>query len=198
MLLHSFAHALMRQFSLEAGYSAASLKERVYARPAGVVGGPMAGVLIYTSASDSEGTLGGLIGLGENEDTLYQLIRQSLESVSSVQAIQFVPNALWTRKDVPSMLRRVTRVCSRQRHRANVGIAIWIAQFSLKRWIVNDIHWPSSVSTLMTDTLLDDLQHLIQIAPPEIIFADSAATRLIRRGGIRQARVHCHRSTLQI
>jgi len=81
VLLHSFAHALMRQFSLEAGYSAASLKERIYARSSGVIGGPMAGILIYTSASDSEGTLGGLIGLGENEETLFHLIQQSLQSV---------------------------------------------------------------------------------------------------------------------
>jgi hypothetical protein len=68
VLLHSFAHALMRQFVLECGYTAASLRERIYARypnespsqPA-----PMAGVLIYTAAPDSEGTLGGLVSLGE-------------------------------------------------------------------------------------------------------------------------------------
>lgn len=65
VMLHSFAHALMRQFSLECGYNAASLRERVYAREPGEKGGPMAGVLIYTAAPDSEGTLGGLVSLGE-------------------------------------------------------------------------------------------------------------------------------------
>jgi hypothetical protein len=82
VLLHSFAHTLMRQIALEAGYSSASLKERIYARPAGHVGGPMSGILIYTSASDSEGTLGGLIGLGEDEAVLYQMVRNSLESIA--------------------------------------------------------------------------------------------------------------------
>ena len=32
VLLHSFSHALMRQLSLECGYSAASIRERIYAR----------------------------------------------------------------------------------------------------------------------------------------------------------------------
>ncbi|MFZ4829029.1 MAG: DrmB family protein [Phototrophicaceae bacterium] len=82
VLLHSFAHTLMRQIALEAGYSSASLKERIYARPTGYVGGPMSGILIYTSASDSEGTLGGLIGLGADEAVLYQMVRNSLESIA--------------------------------------------------------------------------------------------------------------------
>ncbi len=82
VLLHSFSHALMRQIALESGYASASLKERIYARPQGFEGGPMAGVLIYTSASDSEGTLGGLVGLGENENTLYRLIVKALESLA--------------------------------------------------------------------------------------------------------------------
>jgi hypothetical protein len=82
VLLHSFAHALMRQLALEAGYSAASLKERIYARPAAHSEGPMAGVLIYTAASDSEGTLGGLIGLGEDETRLYNLANEALQSMT--------------------------------------------------------------------------------------------------------------------
>lgn len=65
ILIHTFAHALMRQLALESGYAAASIRERVYARPAEKEGGPMAGLLIYTSAPDSEGTLGGLVSLGQ-------------------------------------------------------------------------------------------------------------------------------------
>ncbi|MGH2390987.1 MAG: DrmB family protein, partial [Chloroflexota bacterium] len=67
VLLHSFSHALMRQLVLECGYTAASLSERIYARPVDVEDGPMAGVLIYTAAPDSEGTLGGLVSLGQPE-----------------------------------------------------------------------------------------------------------------------------------
>lgn len=64
VLLHSFAHALMRQLALESGYTAASLSERIYSLSSEVDDGPMAGVLIYTAAPDSEGTLGGLVNLG--------------------------------------------------------------------------------------------------------------------------------------
>lgn len=57
LLAHSLAHALIRQLTLECGYSSASLRERLY-----VSEGPegMAAILIYTGTSDSDGTLGGL------------------------------------------------------------------------------------------------------------------------------------------
>lgn len=57
MLCHTLAHALMRQLTLECGYSSASLQERIYA---GLGDEQMAGLLIYTSTPDSDGTLGGL------------------------------------------------------------------------------------------------------------------------------------------
>lgn len=79
VLLHSFAHALMRQLSLECGYAAASLRERIYARAPKDDQPGMAGILIYTSAPDSEGTLGGLVSLGET-DLLEMHIAQALES----------------------------------------------------------------------------------------------------------------------
>lgn len=71
VLLHSFAHALMRQLVLECGYTAASVRERIYSRNPNEIDGhpdPMAGVLIYTAAPDSEGTLGGLVSLGEPDE----------------------------------------------------------------------------------------------------------------------------------
>lgn len=77
VLLHSFAHALMRQFVLECGYTAASLRERIYSRgPNELLSqpAPMAGVLIYTAAPDSEGTLGGLVSLGEPEQLRRHLL----------------------------------------------------------------------------------------------------------------------------
>jgi hypothetical protein len=80
ILIHSFAHALMRQVALESGYAAASIRERIYARPAESESGPMAGLLIYTSAPDSEGTLGGLVSLGQPE-VLGRHISQALEAM---------------------------------------------------------------------------------------------------------------------
>ncbi len=67
VLLHSFAHAFVRQLAVGSGYTAASIREHIYSREPGDEGGPMAGVLVYTAAPDSEGTLGGLVGLGEPE-----------------------------------------------------------------------------------------------------------------------------------
>ena len=64
VLLHSFSHLLMRQISLECGYAAASLRERIYSGNGEGGVKPMAGILIYTGAVDCEGTLGGLVGLG--------------------------------------------------------------------------------------------------------------------------------------
>jgi hypothetical protein len=80
VLLHSFAHALMRQLVLECGYTAASIRERIYARPPEADDGPMAGVLIYTAAPDSEGTLGGLVSLGQ-PNLLGRHVRDALEGV---------------------------------------------------------------------------------------------------------------------
>lgn len=68
VLLHSFAHALMRQFALECGYTAASVRERLYSRNPDADHSPRAGVLLYTAAPDSEGTLGGLVNLGEPDE----------------------------------------------------------------------------------------------------------------------------------
>ncbi len=57
LLVHTFSHALMRQLTLECGYSGASLSERLYVRDENP---EMCGVLVYTATSDSDGTLGGL------------------------------------------------------------------------------------------------------------------------------------------
>jgi hypothetical protein len=64
-LIHTLAHILIREMAMSCGYGAASLSERLYAwwatpdRPAA------AGLLICTTASDSEGTLGGLVALSD-------------------------------------------------------------------------------------------------------------------------------------
>lgn len=80
ILIHSFAHALMRQLAIECGYNAASLRERIYSELPAAENGPQAGVLIYTSAPDSEGTLGGLVNLGDPQ-TLGYLLAQALEDI---------------------------------------------------------------------------------------------------------------------
>jgi hypothetical protein len=64
VMLHTFAHMLVRQLALQCGYAAASLRERLYCREPGEDSGPMAGLLLYTAAPDSEGTFGGLVSQG--------------------------------------------------------------------------------------------------------------------------------------
>jgi len=61
LLVHSLAHAVIRELSIECGYSAASLRERLY------VHGESCGFLVYTAAPDSDGTLGGLARQGRAE-----------------------------------------------------------------------------------------------------------------------------------
>jgi hypothetical protein len=70
-MLHTFAHLLIRELALECGYNASSIRERIYA------GDGMAGILLYTAAADSDGTLGGLVELGKPE-SLGRLIGQAL------------------------------------------------------------------------------------------------------------------------
>jgi hypothetical protein len=56
LLIHSLAHALMRQLTISCGYSSAALRERLYVDETR----EMAGLLIYTATADSDGSLGGL------------------------------------------------------------------------------------------------------------------------------------------
>jgi len=79
VLIHTFAHLLIRQLSFDCGYGSASLRERLYSNLEDNKN-PMQGVLIYTAAGDSEGTMGGLVRMGEPgniEESLYGAIRSA-------------------------------------------------------------------------------------------------------------------------
>ncbi len=61
LLLHTLAHLLIRALESDAGYPAASLKERIYSRTGGEPDQPpLAGILIHVAVADTEGSLGGL------------------------------------------------------------------------------------------------------------------------------------------
>ena len=64
ILIHTFAHILINQFSYECGYGSSSLRERIYSNLENNKE-EMAGVLIYTASGDSEGSLGGLVRQGK-------------------------------------------------------------------------------------------------------------------------------------
>lgn len=71
IMLHSFSHLLITAVSLECGYPASSIRERIYALPS--IG---YGVLLYTGTSDSEGTLGGLVEVGRR---IHEHIHKALD-----------------------------------------------------------------------------------------------------------------------
>lgn len=71
VLLHTLAHVLINEFSLDAGYPASALRERLYADS------DMAGLLLYTATSDSAGSLGGIVAQGE-PTKLAQTLRSAI------------------------------------------------------------------------------------------------------------------------
>ena len=80
VLLHTLSHLLIRQLTIDCGYQEAALKERIYSSyPESDL--DMAGILIYTSSSDSDGSLGGLVRQGES-DLLESTIRNMLQEAS--------------------------------------------------------------------------------------------------------------------
>ena len=74
ILLHTLAHLLIRQLSFECGYGASSLKEKIYCEDPSANKEPMAGILIYTADSDSEGAMGGLVRQGKQDRFISTLI----------------------------------------------------------------------------------------------------------------------------
>ena len=69
VMLHTLAHLLITAVSLDCGYAASSIRERIYAVPAGL------GILLYTSSPDAEGTLGGLV---ESADRMHVYLERAL------------------------------------------------------------------------------------------------------------------------
>ena len=57
VLLHTLAHLLIQSLAMRCGYPASSIRERIYVDEQG----GRFGLLLYTSSSDAEGTLGGLV-----------------------------------------------------------------------------------------------------------------------------------------
>lgn len=70
IMLHSLAHMLITTVSLDCGYAASSIRERIYASDAGY------GILLYTASPDAEGTLGGLVQAADRIDRYF---RQAVE-----------------------------------------------------------------------------------------------------------------------
>ena len=79
ILLHTFAHLLIREIAHHVGYGEASLRERIYSTSGK---NPRNGILIYTSSSSSDGSLGGLVRLGD-VDVFERIIRNAIRRSNS-------------------------------------------------------------------------------------------------------------------
>ena len=79
LMIHTFAHLLIKRLCYNCGYGSSSLKERIYYSNDDAT--QMYGVLIYTAASDSEGSLGGLVNQGR-EQFLSKNINEALEDAA--------------------------------------------------------------------------------------------------------------------
>jgi hypothetical protein len=71
VLAHTLSHLVINQLVFDCGYQAASLSERIYCNPEG----EELGILIYTAAGDSDGTLGGLVRMGDQQRLPHVLAR---------------------------------------------------------------------------------------------------------------------------
>lgn len=91
ILLHTLAHIFIRQLSITCGYSAASIKERIYSTFDTADAKEMSGFLIYTATPDSEGSLGGLVDKGKKEileNIFRSMIQESTWCASDPLCIQ--------------------------------------------------------------------------------------------------------------
>ena len=72
VLMHTFAHLIIKQMSMSSGYSSSAIRERIY------FSNKMSGILLYTGSSDKEGSLGGLVELG-NIEQMTSLMRDAFQ-----------------------------------------------------------------------------------------------------------------------
>lgn len=78
VLIHTFAHLVINQFSYECGYGSSALRERIYCNLE-FPNDTMNGVLIYTASGDSEGSLGGLVRQGK-QGNLETIVYNAIEN----------------------------------------------------------------------------------------------------------------------
>ena len=122
VLLHSLSHALINELAIECGYSSASISERIYCRRPGEGPEPMAGILLYTSAPDAEGTLGGLVNLGHAAEASARSSGERLAALVCAAPIHSAPTTSPMPRPVPDTAQRATPASWWQKQAANEEI----------------------------------------------------------------------------
>ena len=72
VLMHTFSHLMIKQMSMSSGYSSSAIRERIY------FSDKMSGILLYTGSADKEGSLGGLVELG-NVNKLVKIMEDAFQ-----------------------------------------------------------------------------------------------------------------------
>ena len=72
VLLHTLSHLLIRQLSITSGYHEGDIKERIYQSK------NTNGIMMYTASVSSQGSLGGLVRIGEGKRFLH-LLKESIK-----------------------------------------------------------------------------------------------------------------------
>ncbi|AFL95281.1 hypothetical protein CL1_1078 [Thermococcus cleftensis] len=93
---HTLSHLLIRAISVDSGYSAASIRERVYIKVDDPQH-PVGGIVLYTSQPNTDGTLGGLVSLVRRFEKILKEAYDSLYSCSNdplclEQEFKFTPS----------------------------------------------------------------------------------------------------------
>jgi len=79
---HTLCHKLLLNLTVDSGFSIVSFGERVYCKKITKTGKYESGILIYTSATGTDGTLGGLVSLVEKE-FMTELFQKSSNGILS-------------------------------------------------------------------------------------------------------------------
>lgn len=89
VMMHTLSHLLIKQLSLQSGYSSVAIKERIYWSE------NMAGILLYTGSTDQEGSLGGLVEMGSTDNirkTLFAALQDAVFCASDPHCANLEPS----------------------------------------------------------------------------------------------------------
>lgn len=80
---HTLSHRIINALSIDSGYSSAAIRETVYTVPDAKTGEIKGGVLLYTAQSGGDGTLGGLISLVPQFESVLENALRNLDFCSN-------------------------------------------------------------------------------------------------------------------
>jgi hypothetical protein len=80
---HTLSHLLLRALSIDAGYSSASIRERIYLQVDPQTGRARGGIILYATQPGSEGSLGGMIALAPSFDAVLTRAFQMVQACSN-------------------------------------------------------------------------------------------------------------------